>query len=52
MKNYIQDTPKTHSEEEEFVKKNAPKIVDGIQALKRYFEDLKKGKIKKATRMQ
>ena len=38
---YRQNPPKTKSEEIEFVKNNAPKMVNGIAALKRYVEYIK-----------
>ena len=41
MKNYISNPPKTQSDRIEFAKNNAPRIVAGINMLKRYVEDLK-----------
>ena len=37
--------PRTHSEKEEFVKTNAPKIVLGIKQIERFFDDLKNRQI-------
>ena len=39
--NYKEKPPKSKFEEVEFVKNNAPKMVKGIEALKRYVEHLK-----------
>jgi len=44
--NYIQHKPKTHSEKIEFVKSNAPKVVNGIKMIERFFNDLKNDLIK------
>ena len=41
FENYRQNPPKTKSEEIEFVKRNTPKMVNGIGALKRYVEYIK-----------
>lgn len=41
MDNYVKNPPTTASEKLEFVKNNAPKIVDGLAMIKRYFDDLK-----------
>ena len=38
---YIEQRPKTNSERVEFVKTHAPKIVDGIKMIERFFTDLK-----------
>ncbi len=40
-KNYQNQKPKTHSEKLEFVEKNAPKIVSGINMIGRFFDDIK-----------
>jgi len=40
--NYQNQKPKTPSEREEFVKNNAPKIVNGIKMIERFFEQIKK----------
>ncbi len=40
--NYLNNKPKSSSERIEFVKNNAPKIVDGIKMIGKFFEDLKK----------
>ena len=42
MENYVDCQPKTNSDKIEFVKNNAPKIVDGIAMIERYLKDLKK----------
>ena len=42
MDDYINNTPKTNSDRIEFVKNNAPKIVNGIAMIHRYLDDLKK----------
>ena len=41
MENYQNNPPKTLSEQIEFVKTNAPKVVNGIKMLEKYFDDLK-----------
>jgi aspartate aminotransferase len=41
MQNYISNPPKTESDRLEFVKNNAPRVIAGINMLKRYVEDLK-----------
>jgi aspartate aminotransferase len=41
MKNYAANPPKTSSEKIEFVKNNAPKIVDGILMIQKYLNDIK-----------
>jgi aspartate aminotransferase len=41
MKNYVDSPPKTSSERIEFVKNNAPKIVDGLAMIQRYLTDIK-----------
>ena len=40
--NYRDTPPKTMSDEREFVEKNAPRMVNGIKALKNYVRSLKK----------
>ncbi len=42
LQNYLENTPKTSSEREEFVKNNAPKMVAGIEMIGRFFEDLRR----------
>ena len=42
MEDYINDPPRTSSDKTEFVKRNAPKIVDGIAMIHRYLDDLKR----------
>jgi len=41
MKNYIDSPPRTSSDRIEFVKNNAPKIVDGLAMIHRYLNDIK-----------
>ena len=38
---YKKQKPKTHSERTEFVKNNAPKIVQGIMMIAKFFEDIR-----------
>ena len=38
---YKKQKPKTHSERTEFVKNNAPKIVQGIMMIEKFFEDIR-----------
>ena len=38
---YKKQKPKTHSERTEFVKNNAPKMVQGIKMIARFFEDIR-----------
>ena len=45
MENYVNNTPKTSSDKIEFVKNNAPKIVDGLTMINRYLDDLKQKRI-------
>ena len=40
-KNYLENKPKTSSEKVEFVKNNAPKVVAGLEMIKRFFENLR-----------
>jgi aspartate aminotransferase len=40
---FRESPPKTSSDEREFVKKNAPRMVNGVKALEEYVEFLKKG---------
>ena len=40
--NYLDNTPQTASEKEEFVKNNAPKVVAGIDMIIQFFENIKK----------
>ncbi len=40
--NYQNQKPKTHSDNIEFAKNNAPKIVAGIKMIAKFFENLKK----------
>lgn len=41
FENYKNQKPKTHSERIEFAKTNAPKIVNGIKMIEKFFETLK-----------
>jgi len=41
MKNYIENHPKTSSDRIEFVKDNAPKVVDGLAMIQRFLKDVK-----------
>jgi len=41
MKNYLDNPPRTSSDKIEFVKDNAPKIVDGITMIQKYLWDIK-----------
>ena len=38
--NYLECKPKSNREKLEFVKNNAPKIVAGIEMIKKFFEDI------------
>jgi aspartate aminotransferase len=40
--NFQNNPPKSASEEEEFVKTNAPRVISGIKMIETYFENLKK----------
>ena len=40
--NFQNNPPKSASEEEEFVKINAPRVVSGIKMIESYFENIKK----------
>ena len=51
MKNYSNNPPKTSSEKIEFVKNNAPKIVDGIIMIQRYLNDIKNKTDSKITKL-
>ncbi len=44
--NYLDHKPKTNSERTEFVQKNAPKIVSGIEMISKFFDNLKKNNLK------
>jgi len=50
MKNYVDNLPRTASDRIEFVKDNAPKIVDGIAMIQRYLDDIKSKTNSKITR--
>ena len=41
MKNYVDNPPRTSSDRVEFVKDNAPKVVDGLAMIQRYLKDIK-----------
>ena len=45
MENCLENQPKTVSDRIEFVKNNAPKIVDGVAMIERYLKDLKSNTI-------
>lgn len=40
FENYQNEKPKTHLEKIEFVKNNAPKVVNGIKMIERFFSDI------------
>jgi len=42
MKNFTTNIPKSSSDRIEFVKNNAPRIVDGISMIQKYLEDVKR----------
>jgi len=42
---YIENKPKSSSEKLEFVKNNAPKVVAGLEMIRKFFEDLKKNNV-------
>ena len=44
--NYLNNKPKSSVEKLEFVKNSAPKIVAGIEMIKRFFDDIKNNSIK------
>ena len=44
--NYLNNKPKSSAEKLEFVKNSAPKIVAGIEMIKRFFDDIKNNSIK------
>ena len=52
MKNYIDNPPRTSSDRIEFVKDNAPKIVDGLAMIQRYLKDIKSKADSIATRQK
>ena len=52
MKNYIDNPPMTSSDRIEFVKDNAPKIVDGLAMIQRYLNDIKNKADSIATRQK
>ena len=52
MKNYIDNSPKTSSDRIEFVKDNAPKVVDGLAMIQRYLKDIKNKADSIATRQK
>lgn len=51
MKNYMDSPPKTSSDRIEFVKNNAPKIVDGLAMIQRYLTDIKTKTNSKITKL-
>ncbi|MDH3617236.1 MAG: pyridoxal phosphate-dependent aminotransferase [Nitrosopumilus sp.] len=52
MQNYVENPPRTLSDRMEFVKNNAPKIVDGIAMIQRYLEDIKNKANSKISRQR
>jgi len=52
MRNYIDNPPRTSSDRIEFVKDNAPKIVDGLAMIQRYLNDIKNKADSIATRQK
>ena len=52
MRNYIDTPPRTSSDRIEFVKDNAPKIVDGLAMIQRYLNDIKNKADSIATRQK
>jgi aspartate aminotransferase len=48
--NYQNHKPKNQSDRTEFVQKNAPRVVDGLNMIKKYFADLSKSKMRIKTR--
>lgn len=50
MQNYITNPPKTQSDRTEFVKTNAPRLVNGLNMLTRYVDDLKSKSIVQITK--
>ena len=51
MENYVDNPPKTSSDKIEFVKNNAPKIVDGLAMIQRYLTDMKTKTNSKITKL-
>ena len=52
MRSYIDNPPRTSSDRIEFVKDNAPKIVDGLAMIQRYLNDIKNKADSIATRQK
>ncbi len=50
FENFMDNKPKNHSDREEFVKQNAPRVIAGLDMLKRYFDNLKKNTITTTNR--
>jgi len=50
MKNYLNNPPRTSSDKIEFVKENAPKIVDGLTMIQKYLCDIKNNANSKITK--
>ncbi len=48
---FLTNTPKTHSDKEEFVKNNAPRLVAGIKMIEMFFENISKDYISR-TKME
>ncbi|MDH3618154.1 MAG: pyridoxal phosphate-dependent aminotransferase [Nitrosopumilus sp.] len=51
MKNYVDSPPRTSSDRIEFVKNNAPKIVDGLGMIQKYLTDIKTKTNSKITKL-
>jgi aspartate aminotransferase len=47
IENLQKDKPKTSSERLEFVKQNAPRIVNGLDMIERFLKDLTKKSVQK-----
>ena len=52
MRSYIDNPPRTSSDRIEFVKNNAPKVVDGLAMIQRYLKDIKSKADSIATRQK
>ncbi|NND87466.1 MAG: pyridoxal phosphate-dependent aminotransferase [Nitrosopumilus sp.] len=48
-KNYLDNKPKSLSDREEFVRTNAPKVVSGVEMIRKFFDDVKKKSIAETT---
>lgn len=45
FQNYIRNKPKSNSEKIDFVRNNAPKVVNGIKMIERFFTDIQKNNL-------